>query len=216
MIKLKTAPTFYPLGLKEVKQHLNLTVGWTEDDDYLDSLIAVATSQIEQMTCRRFATQTWYYYLNRWPSDNYITLPFGNLATTAIVIKYSETSQTGGVYDQYTFSTDYWNQDTDSDPGRIVLEYQDSWGDSATAAEANPVLSPENPIEIEFVCGTAQTSINVAVKHAMKLMIDDFYNTRGTEIIGQGFTFSKMRTIEALLAPLRIPSTYVGLQGLYK
>ena len=51
---------------------------------------------------------------------------------------------------------------------------------------------------------------------AMKLLIEDMYNTRGTEIIGQGFTVSRLKTVEALLTPHRIPSTYIGLQGLYK
>ena len=57
---LKTAPTAYPLGLKEVKQHLNISVGWTEDDDYLDALIKVATDRVEQFTRRRLVSQTWY------------------------------------------------------------------------------------------------------------------------------------------------------------
>jgi len=75
-------------------------------------------------------------------------------------------------------------------------------------------LWPMNPIEIEFVCGyggaaaTAVTSVAAVplmIKHAMRLIIGDLYNTRETEVIGQGFTISKLKTVEALLMPHRIP-----------
>ena len=84
---------------------------------------------------------------------------------------------------------------------------------------------PVNPIVIEFVCGyggaAATATVSAAavptmIKHAMRLIIGDLYNTRETEIIGQGFTISRLKTVEALLTPKRIPSTYIGLQGLYK
>ena len=55
---LKTAPTLKPLGLADVKRHLNITIGWTEDDTYLDVLIDVATSKVEQFTRRRLISQT--------------------------------------------------------------------------------------------------------------------------------------------------------------
>jgi len=72
-------------------------------------------------------------------------LPFGNLASVAQVY-YTDTD-----YTQNTFSTDYYNVDTSSEPGRIVLEYGDNW---PTAS-----LSPENPIEIEFTCGYGANAV---------------------------------------------------------
>ena len=215
---IKTAPTAYPLGLKEVKQHLNITVGWTEDDDYLDALIKVATDRVEQFTRRRLVSQTWYAYLDEWPDEDYLTLPFGQLQSVTSV-KYTDSSNTQitTFTDTTTATTDDYKTDINSDPGRIVLDYGDGW--------PSVVMWPVNPIVIEFVCGyggaaaTATVSaaaVPSAFKHAMKLLIEDMYNTRGTEIIGQGFTVSRLKTVEALLTPKRIPSTYIGLQGLYK
>ena len=214
---LKTAPTAYPLSMKEVKQHLNITIGWTEDDDYLDALIKVATDRVEQFCRRRLVSQTWYYYLDQWPDENYLTLPFGQLQSVTSV-KYTDSSNTQILTftDASLTTTDDFDVDINSDPGKIILEYGDSW--------PSVTLWPMNPIVIEFVCGyggaaaTATTSVAAVptmIKHAMKLMIEDMYNMRGTEVIGQGFTISKLKTIEALLTTKRIPSTYVGLQGLY-
>ena len=214
---IKTAPTAYPLGLKEVKQHLNITVGWTEDDDYLDALITVATDRVEQFTRRRLISQTWYAYLDAWPSEDYITLPFGQLQSVTGVT-YTDSSNTAitTFTDASLSTTDDFDVDINSDPGRIILEYGDGW--------PSAVLWPMNPIKIEFVCGygglaatatASQTAVPDMIKHAMKLIIGDLYNTRETEVIGQGFTVSRLKTVEALLTPHRIPSTYIGLQGLY-
>ena len=201
---LKTAPTLYPLGLKEVKQHLNITVGWTEDDDYLDALIKVATEKVEQFTRRRLISQTWYTYLDNWPDDDYITLPFGQLQSVASV-KYTDSSNTEitTFTDASTTLTDDFDVDINSDPGRIILEYGDAW--------PSVVLWPMNPIKIEYVCGyggvaaTAAASVAAVpdmIKHAMKLIIGDLYETRETEVFG--VSVQKLKTIENLLVPHRL------------
>jgi len=201
---LKTAPTAYPLGLKEVKQHLNIPVGWTEDDSYLDALIAVATAKAEQFTRRRFISQTWYQYLDEWPSENFHVLPFGQLQSVTSV-KYTDSSNTQitTFTDASLTTTDDFDVDIKSDPGRIILEYGDSWP-SAT-------LWPMNPIEIEFVCGyggaaaTATASalaVPAMIKHAMRLIIGDLYEQRETEVFG--VSVQKLKTVENLLFPYRI------------
>jgi len=188
---LKTAPVAYPLGLKEVKQHLNISVGWTEDDDYLDTLIAMATDKVEQFLHRRLITQTWYSYFNKWPNGDSIELPFGKLQTgTAPIVTYTDTAG-----DDTIWSTDEYNVDNDSEPGRIVLEYGYSW---PTAA-----LHPQNPIVVEFVCGygVAGSNVDPMIKHAIKLAIADSYEVRETEIVGVGTIILKLKTIENLLIP---------------
>ncbi|MFH2075423.1 MAG: phage head-tail connector protein, partial [Pseudomonadota bacterium] len=66
-------------------------------------------------------------------------LPFGALQSVTHV-KYTDTDGT-----QTTRSTDEYNVDTDSDPGRIQLDYGYSWPSAS--------LHPKNPIEVQFVCG---------------------------------------------------------------
>jgi len=201
---IKTAPTLKPLGLADVKRHLNIEIGWTEDDTYLDVLIAVATEKVEQFTRRRLVSQTWYSYLDAWPSENYITLPFGQLqSVTGITYTTSANTATTSFTDASLSTTDDFDVDIKSDPGRIILEYGDSW--------PSETLWPMNPIQIEFVCGyggaAATATVSVAavptmIKHAMRLIISDLYEVRGTEI--EGMPIQKLRTVESLLLPYKL------------
>lgn len=53
------------------------------EDDWLNDTIAEARQYVEDITRRKILTQTWEYYLDEWPSVNYIKLPFGNLQSNA-------------------------------------------------------------------------------------------------------------------------------------
>ena len=141
---LITPPAYYPLNLDQVKDHVNLQ-DIDDHDKYLQTLISVATNKVEQFLHRRLITQTWKMWLDGWPRSNYIELPFGNLQSVAQVY-YTDTD-----YMQNTFSLDYHNIDISGEPGRIILEYGDSWPVAA--------LSPENPIEIEFTCGYGANAV---------------------------------------------------------
>lgn len=131
-----TAPSYYPVCLDQVKKHLR--IDHSNDEPFIQGLIAVATAKAEQLLRRRLITQTWKIFLDAWPSGD-IVLPFGKLQSVTHV-KYTDTAG-----DQTTWSTDEYNTDTNSDPGRITLEYGYSWPSAA--------LHPQNPIEIQFVCG---------------------------------------------------------------
>ncbi|MCP4568384.1 MAG: hypothetical protein GY841_12475 [FCB group bacterium] len=187
---IKTGPAKYPVELKEVKEQLNLTVGWTDDDEWLKRAIAVATSKVEQYLKRRLITQTWYAYYDAWPTGDAIVLPFGKLQSVTTV-KYTETSGT-----QTTWSATEYNADTDSDPGRVVLEYGYPWPSFD--------LNPLNPVEVEFVCGygTTGSSVEPSIKHAMVMAIDDLYNNRGDKLVG--VLSQDMRISTGLLWPFRI------------
>ena len=135
-----TPPVYYPLVLQQVKDHLN--IDYTNDDSYLQSIIAAATERAEQVTRRRLITQTWKFFLNRWPWGD-IILPYGQLQSVTHV-KYKDSDG-----DQTTFydssNTDDLLIDTDSELGRAVLAVGSTY--------PTTTLYPVNPIEIQFVCG---------------------------------------------------------------
>lgn len=187
---LKTAPTAYPLSLKEVKEHLNITVGWTEDDNYLKTLLYTATQKAETYLHRRLITQTWYTYYDKWPCESYFVLPYGQLQSVTS-IKYTDTASA-----QSTWSAAEYNTDTDSDPGRVTLEYGYTW--------PTTTLHPQNPIEIEFVCGYGDSGSDVdsMIKHGIKVIIDDLYNNRGN--ILAGISSDNLQISANILSPLRI------------
>lgn len=134
-----TSPVYYPLSLAAAKEHLR--VDHTADDAYISTLIGVATLKAESYLLRKLITQTWQYFLDYWPHENYIEIPFGQL-NSITHIKYTDTDGTTNTdFDE----NDEWTLDADSDPGRAVLSYGETY---PTAS-----LATNNPIEIQFVCG---------------------------------------------------------------
>ena len=135
------------------------------EDEYTESLITVARELVEEHTGRRLINQTWNYYLDEWPYKNHIKIPYAPLVSVASV-GYTDCDGT-----TYTMSTTEYNVDTNSEPGRIVLENNGSWP-SAT-------LHPMNPINIEYVAGYGtSTDVPKIIKQAMKLIIGDLYENR--------------------------------------
>jgi uncharacterized phiE125 gp8 family phage protein len=164
----------------------------TAEDDLLTAIIQASREHIEDITRRALLTQTWYYYLDGFPSDkDYIVLPFGNLQSVTS-IKYKDS---GGTETTMAVTTDYLVETNGEGYGRIVLPYGGSWP-SAT-------LYPSNPITIEFVCGwTAAASIPKKIKAACLMLCAKLYASRGEDIIGQSVVEDK--TVERLLASSRL------------
>lgn len=132
-----TSSARLPVSLADVKAHLRIT--GSDHDDLLSGLIMAATDMAERFTHRRLVRQTWKLFRDRWPSDDELILPFGQLKSVTHV-KYTDTDGT-----ENTFSSSYYAVDTDDEPGRIVLNYGQAW--------PSVTLAPKNPIEVQFVCG---------------------------------------------------------------
>ena len=136
-IELVTAPSLYPITLAEAKSHLN--VDHANHDTLIKGLIRSATARAEQFLHRRLVTQTWKYYLDNWPSGLFFELPFGRLQSVTSV-KYKDEDGT-----ESTMTASEYIVDTQSEPGLIELDYEESWPDGT--------LYPNNPIKTEFICG---------------------------------------------------------------
>jgi len=191
--KLKTAPEIYPISRDDAKAHLRVDLDFTADNTYIDTLIATATQSVEQFLNRRLITQTWYQYLECWPSSNVIELPFGKLESVTS-LKYKDSDG-----DESTWAASNYIVDTDSDPGEIVLAYENVW--------PTVTLYPSNPITIEFICGYGLTGDDVDdnIKHGIKLLISDLYENRETQIVvGGSANFIELETIRSLLTPFKI------------
>lgn len=120
----------------------------TIEDTALTRIISSARREVEDITSRALLSQTWYYYLDAFPCEDRIYLPFGNLQS-ATSVKYKDSA---GTETTMTAGTDYLVETNRERCGSIVLPYGLSWP-SFTAY-------PSNPITIEFVCGwTAAASI---------------------------------------------------------
>lgn len=169
---LKTAAAFIPVSIVDAKTHMRVTD--TVDNDYIEGLINAATGHVEQITGRKLINQTWYLYLDQFPGDFALTLPFGNTFSVTS-IKYSDQ---GGV--EHTFSSGNYTVDIAAVPGRLVLDFDASW--------PSDTLFTVNPIVVEFVAGYGAAAADVpdGIRHAIKFLVSHWYENR--EIVGgQGF-----------------------------
>lgn len=195
MIKttVSTTATVEPLSLEEVKDHLRLPRGYTEEDDHLNNLIIAARQQAEAVTRRKLITQTVKAYFNSFPNNDVFELPYGSLQSVSSVTYKNSTNNT------QTLTTGYYTVDTINSLGRIVLTSTSSWPSDS--------LHNTNPITITYVCGYGlSTAVPAAIKSAMKTMISHIYENR--EPIGIGIGLNVMPIPKPvddwLLAPYKL------------
>ena len=195
-ITTTTAPTVEPVTLTEVKKHLRLATtdaeaaAYTSEDDLLNRLITVARTQAEQETGRAFITQTKTYYLDAWPDETFIRLPYPTLQSATVTYQLEDDED----YDE-TLST----VDTDivSEPGRVVLQPNESW--------PSGTLYTDRPIKIVYICGYGDEAADVPenIKSAMLLKISDLYENRGEVVVG--LSISKIAdAVDSLLRQYRV------------
>ena len=164
----------------------------TTDDPFLHFIIKVARQDAEDINGRKFITQTWYYYLDQFPTENTIYLPYPPLQSITS-IKYYDTDST-----EATFTSDDYEVDAISEPARIVLGYSKSWP-STTLRTANGVC-------IEFVCGFGDAASDVPnpLIQGMKLAIGHYYEHRDSVTVGAGIiSFEVKQGAMALLMRTR-------------
>lgn len=167
------------------------------EDDLLNAIIYAGIEHVENITRRKLLTQTYEYYLDEFPDDDFIKIPFGNLASvTSIIYKDSDGTETTMVA-----NTDYLVETNGEGIGRIVLPYCGTWP-SFTAW-------PSKPITIKFVCGwTAAASVPYAIKAALKLVCSDLYENREWKILSS-FNYQENKAVNALLANFRLWDEFV-------
>lgn len=137
----------------------------TAEDDDLEDLIKDGREEIEKITRRAILSQTWDYYLDEFPECNFIKLPFGNLQTTGLTVKYTDSD---GTQTTMTLTTDYLIETNGEACGRIVLPYGETWP-SFTAYSSNPIV-------IRFTAGwTTAALVPKNIKRAVKFAAEDAY-----------------------------------------
>ena len=165
----------------------------TAEDDLLTAIIQAARESAEDITRRALLTQTWDYFLDAFPAEDYITLPFGNLQSVTHV-KYTDSD---GDITTLTENTDYIVETNGEGCGRIVLPYGDSWP-SFTAY-------PSNPIAIRFICGwTTAALIPSKIKTAIKMLCSDLYENREGQSVGSAQIYFENQRVQKLLASARL------------
>ena len=167
---LKTAPAAEPLTVAELKLHLRVTN--SADNDYITSLGKAARRRVEEITGRALINQTWYLYLDGWPSCDRIRLPKAPLSSITS-LTYTDS---GG--DSNTVDGAYWDADTNPTPGELVLTYGSTW--------PSETLRPNSPIVVEYIAGygAAGSAVPEELKQAIYLMAGLWYAYREPVVSG--------------------------------
>lgn len=186
-LTLITAPATEPITIDEAKLHLR--VDHDSEDTIIDRLITVARRHVELYQRRALITQTWQIWLDEWPQDGAKRLPRPPLQSVTSA-KYYGTDDT-----EYTF--DEYSVDTDSEPGRVYLNYGESW--------PSTTLRPAHAIVIEYVAGYGDADdVPRNVVQAMLLLIGHLYENREAIMTTGMNAVSVPMTVDALLSMDRI------------
>jgi len=163
ILKQTVAPAAEPVTLTEAKSHLRVDI--SDDDTLIEGLITAARDMIEKMARRALITQTWRYSLDGWPGGDEIRLPRPPLQSVASIV-YKESDGTSNSWDTAAYIVD-----SDSEPGRVVLAYGESW--------PSVTLYPAAPIQITFVAGYGDADdVPETWKQAIKLLVAHWYENR--------------------------------------
>lgn len=164
IIEIVTPPASEPITKDELKLHMRLNSGTSEDNE-LDILIAAARQQFEDLTDGRVCISTTFrQHLTRWPTSNRIELQRGKVSSLTSVSYYDE--------DDELQTLDDPQLDATGTPALVYLPGND-W----------PNLSENKlrPITVEFVAGWADAaSVPSDVKLGLLLLCGHWYERRET------------------------------------
>jgi uncharacterized phiE125 gp8 family phage protein len=156
------------------------------EDDMLDELITAGRLSVENDTSKKIMQQTWDYCPKRWPDNDRIKIPFGNLNS----VSSFAWKDIDGTVTTLVNGTDYTVEINGIQCGFVVLPYNGSW--------PTGTLHPSQPISIRFVCGYAtRAEVPKSIKQAIKRWCANNYMNRGDDVIGYN-TVSEDKTYSRL------------------
>lgn len=183
MALTRTDPATEPVSSAEAKTHLRIDA--ETDNATVTSIIKVATEAVQVFTRRQFTQATFTLYLDSFtPNDTgTIRLPRPPLSS---LTTFQYINDDG---DLTTVTASDYTTDTDTEPGRLYLAYDQSWPSFRAIRKA---------IKIVYVAG--YSTIPEDVKHAILLLCGDLYERREaqTETV-MGTRVQDNPTVERLL-----------------
>ncbi len=195
-ISVTVEPTLEPIDILDVKRHLRITNN--DSNMLLETYLKAARMHAEEFTGRAFVQRTYEQKFDAFSDEMWLRRPPLQSVSS---VKYIDTS---GV--EQTLSSDNYDVDTASIPGRINLAYNKNW----------PTIRDQvNAVTVTFIAGYqgsgSPQDLRANIPHnailAMLLLIGHFYENRETTIFTTG-GFLALQEIpmgyDSLLWPLRV------------
>lgn len=180
-----TRPTVEPVSLSAAKSQCR--VDTNADDEYIQSLIAVAREYVEDTLDISILTTVWEVKYDLFPIWA-IILPRPPLQPSNITVTYRLGD---GTYGTLSSASNQFQVDASVIPGRIYPLWATSW--PATRGD-------ENSVVVRYTAGYGDdgTSAPPVVKHLIMLLVAHWYDTRQPAVAGS--PGSVPQTFETLLA----------------
>jgi uncharacterized phiE125 gp8 family phage protein len=178
------APTWEPIELADAA--LQVRQDSSDDDDHLLSLITEAREFVERHTGECLPVRTLELSMDGFGCHRRITLPRFPLIEVQSVTYTAEDGT------EYTLSTDYYEVDTKSTPGGIVLKRGYVW--------PSLTLTAVNGVVIQYTAGyDTPEEIPSGYIKAMKLLITHSYRRADAEkpIPPAVFTYLSLENVHA-------------------
>lgn len=174
-----TEPAVEPVTLTEAKQHLR--VDTSDDDTYIEGLIAAARQWVEEYLDRALVSQQLTMRLDAFPYE--FTLPrppmatSGTLTSTAVTYTLSPTSSSTATLTTTTLSTTSYRVDREATPGKIRTVYGGTWPSH---------LADPNAVTVTWWAGYGSSSTDVprAIRHAILMIVAQMYEQRLAVLTG--------------------------------
>lgn len=192
-----SAPATEPVTTIEAKTHLHyddppLGADVLLQDAYIDQLIAAARQWCEVFTNRVFVTQTWEWRLDAFPGGaKAFDVPKAKLSsvTSIAYLDVDGASQ--------TLATSVYQEDANSQPGRIALKWNQAW----PSVRGGGVI---DVVTVTFVAGYgAASAVPAPIKHAISLLVGHWHANRESVVTGV-VAKEVPQTVEMLLWPYRL------------
>ena len=185
---VSSQPAAEPLSLTEAKAHLRVTS--TSEDTLITAYVAAARTSAEKYLWRSLITQTITVELECLPSGNDpLLLPGGNVQSITS-LKYTDSD---GVLTTITDAQEQLN----AEPAELTPAYTTAWP-SARRIPAS--------IQVVYVAGYGDAGSDVpeAIRHAMRLMIGDFYLNRENQPTVPVGSAVQSKAAENLMQPFSV------------
>lgn len=180
-----TPPAIEPVSVDELKAHLRVTDA--SEDDLIAAYGKAARAFVETRCQRSLITQEWRYKLDEWPYWGPVYLPMGPVQEV-LAIDYIDTNG-----DITAWDTDLFYLDEASSRARLFPVYGESW--PSIRYDANAIT-----IEYRAGYGDLATDVPEELRHAIKLLVGHWYQSREAVVIGQ-VPNAVPFAVDALLSP---------------
>lgn len=200
------APTEQPVTLADVKRQVRVDIH--DDNDYLQDIVKRATAWCENYTRRAFITQTWELKLDEWWDERYASISrwaswqrtrgaqMAIFVPRPPLIAVSSITYLDIDGNTDTVASTVYRVDTASEPGRITLDYNQTW--------PSDLRYVTNTITITHTAGYgARAAVPDEIKHAILMLAGHWYENRESVLLG---TISKdiEYSVRDILAPYQM------------